>query len=287
MSNFERLQDYVAEDAIRIVHIEAIPRSISTALARSLNEAEGPSVYVNEPFNRMHYDIEEASGSLLDAVEPMLEANEEKITVVTKNMARNLNDEVLDRWIGVCDSTAWSIRDPLVQMGSLITRIANDLAYAPGADRIKQEDLTREQIQAASNFLYHGPVSQNFSKTSWADIGDHFRKGYHTERAVVIDGGQLTAEPIDVLTGACKKLGLTYSQRMVEGWEGDFINANSGYSTTLTDQEHAWTGHAATSAGLVSTSRTALDVSILPAELQAHLTEVAIPVYEEMTGRKV
>lgn len=74
---------------------------------------------------------------------------------------------------------------------------------------------------------------------------------------------------------------------MVEGWEGDFINANSGYSATLSDQEHAWTGHAVTSVGLAPTSRSALDIAAPPIELQAHLTEVAIPTYEEMIGRKV
>jgi hypothetical protein len=235
----------------------------------------------------MHYDIEEASGSLLEAIEPILETGHKKLTVVTKNMARNLNMDLFQRWMEVCESAAWSVRDPLVQMGSLITRIANDLMYAPGADRVKQKDLTPEQIQAASDFLHHGPVSRNFSKTSWADMGEHFRSGHQPERTAVIDGGQLTAEPVDILAGACRKLGLTYSPRMVEGWEGDFINANSGYSATLTDQEHAWTSHAATSVGIVASSRDRLNISTLPPELQTHLNEVAIPIYQEMTGLTV
>lgn len=69
---------------------------------------------------------------------------------------------------------------------------------------------------------------------------------------------------------------------MIEGWQGDFINANTGYSTTLDDKNHAWTREAASSTGLSSLSRMAIDLSLLPRQLQNHLTEVAIPTYKEM-----
>lgn len=282
MSNFERLQSYVQDGSMRIVHVEAIPRSVSTALARALSETEGPSVYVNEPFNRMKYDIEAASGHILDAAEPALRAADQQLTVVTKNMARNLSLPILRELVDVCDGVAWSIRDPRVQISSLLTRIANDLAHEPGADIIKQEELTAEQIKAASDFLESGPKSTNFSKTSWADIGKHFSEGTYPERSVVIDGGELTTDPHRVLTGACSKLGLRFSSRMIEGWQGDFINANTGYNPNLDDKTHAWTREAASSVGIMAIERAAIGMDLLPASLQAHLTEVAIPTHELM-----
>lgn len=282
MSNFERLQDQVADGAMRLIHIEAVPRSVSTALSRAINEVDGPSIYVNEPFNRMKHDIEAASGHILAVTDPIARRSDEPLTVVTKNMARNLSLPLFKEWMGVCHGVAWSVRDPLVQMGSLLTRIANDLAYEPGADRFTQDELTADQLEAASNFLENGPVSTGFSKTSWADMGEHFRSGYQSERSVVIDGGELTSNPLDVLRRACGRLGLVFSSRMVEGWEGDFVNVNTGYNPNLTDETHAWTRHAATSVGIVPVSRAALEVSALPAVLQDHLTQVAIPVYQEM-----
>lgn len=282
MKNFEQLQSHVEDGSMKIISVEAIPRSVSTALARALNEAEQPSVYVNEPFNRMKYDIDDASGHILAATEEQLAKSDQPLTVVTKNMARNLSLPILEQWIPLCQGTVWSIRDPRVQIASLVTRIANDLAYEPGADVLKQEDLTPEHLQAASDFLEKGPKSTNFSKTSWADIGDHFRNGYHPERSVVVDGGELTNNPRAVLASACATLGIAFRSGMVEGWQGDFINANTGYSDTLDDKTHAWTREAASSTGLSSLSRMAIDLSLLPKSLQDHLTEVAIPTYEEM-----
>jgi hypothetical protein len=282
MKNFEQLQGHVEDGSMQIISVEAIPRSVSTALARALNEAERPSVYVNEPFNRMKYDINDAAGHILAAAEEHLTSSDEPLTVVTKNMARNLSLPILEQWIPLCRGTVWSIRDPRVQIASLVTRIANDLAYEPGADVLQQEDLTPEHLQAASDFLEKGPKSTDFSKTSWADIGNHFRNGYHPDRSIVVDGGELTSNPRLVLANACATLGIAFRSGMIEGWEGDFINANTGYSTTLDDKNHAWTREAASSTGLTSLSRMAIDLSILPRPLQNHLTEVAIPTYEEM-----
>ena len=56
MSNFETLLDYVNHDAVKLVHVEAVPRSISTALGRALCEVEGVGLYVNEPFHRMQLE---------------------------------------------------------------------------------------------------------------------------------------------------------------------------------------------------------------------------------------
>ena len=282
MSNFERLQSQVNDGSIRLIHVEAVPRSVSTALSRALNEADAPSVYVNEPFNRMKHDTEAASGHILEATDPITQSSDEQLTVVTKNMSRNLSLPLFQEWMGLCDGVAWSVRDPLVQMGSLLTRIANDLAYEPGADRISQDELTASQIEAASAFLENGPVSKGFSKTSWADMGAHFRSGYQPARSVVIDGGDLTSSPLGVLSGAADTLDLKFSPRMVEGWQDGFVNANTGYNPNLDDSTHAWTKHATTSVGIVAVSRTALELSQLPPALQDHLTQVAIPVYQEM-----
>src|SRR5258708_7407318 len=139
-SNLKRLQKQVSEGSLRIIHIEAIPRSISTALGRALNEVEDRSVFVSEPFNRMKHDIEVAAGHILSVTDSIPKSKGDPLVVVTKNMARNLSLPVFQEWMKVCDGVVWSIRDPRVQLASLVTRIANDLAYEPGADRMAQED---------------------------------------------------------------------------------------------------------------------------------------------------
>lgn len=283
-SNFGRLKEQVSEGLLCIIHVEAIPRSISTALGRALNEADDHSVFVSEPFNRMKYDIEAAAGYILEATDKIEKSKDRPLIVITKNMARNLTLDIFREWMTICDGVVWSIRDPRIQIASLVTRIANDLAFEPGADHIKQEDLTPENIKAASDFLEDGPVSKNFSKTSWEEIGKHFRSGYKPERSVVVDGGALTENPEQVLKAACNVLGLKYSSNMIEGWQGEFINVNTGYNAKLTDTTHAWTKEAAQSTGVMKASREPIPMEELTSALRVHITDVAMPIYREMTG---
>lgn len=283
-SNFERLKEQVSGGLLRIIHIEAIPRSISTALGRALNEASDRSVFISEPFNRRKYDLEAAAGHILNVTDKIEKTKNNPLTVITKNMARNLTTDILREWMPICSGVVWSIRDPRVQIASLVTRIANDLAYEPGADRIKQQDLTSENIKAVSDFLEDGPVSKDFSKTSWEDIGEHFRSGYQPKRSIVIDGGMLIDNPEKVLKKACDILDLQYSPNMIEGWEGEFINVNTGYNDKLTDTTHAWTKEAAQSRGIIKAAREPIPMERLTPSLRTHIINVAMPIYEEMLG---
>lgn len=286
MRNFEQLESAVSDGAVRIIHIEAIPRSVSTALGRALNESDdSPSVNVHEPFNRMKLDIDTASGHVLDAIEPLARSDTRQVTVIAKSMARNLSSPDLFRqWVSICDGVAWSVRDPLVQIGSFLTRIANDLFVEPGADVITQEELA-PYLPDAVAYLKDGGTLPDFSKTSWADIGQHFRSGHQPERSVVVDGAKLTIEPLKVLENACIKLGLTFSPYMMEGWQQGFANANTGYSEKYDNSDdNGWIGRAASSTGIVAVERHPLELSELPPSLREHITEVAMPTYQEMIG---
>jgi hypothetical protein len=283
MGNFDRLQRHVAKGDLRIVNVEAIPRSVSTAFCRALNETADPSVYVNEPFNRMRHDIDEASGHVLDASLPLLDSADRQVVVITKNMARNISSDNSRRWTEISSGFAWSVRDPLVQIGSLLTRVANDIIVAPGADKISKQEVG-PYIKQASDFLESSGVSSGFSKTSWADIGQHYRDTDNHEASIVVDGGELTTDSRTILGSACLKLGLGFSEAMVSDWGNGYVNANGGYSTSLADTENGWIKHAVSSTGIVPVEHTPITLAELPAALQDHITQVAVPTYEEMTG---
>lgn len=268
---------------MNLLHVEAVPRSVSTALSRSLNETDNPSIFVNEPFNRMTHDIDVAAGHILDAVEPVIDVASERVTVVTKNMARNLSQVIFKDWIDICDGIVWSVRDPRIQIGSLLTRIVNDIILEPGADKISQDEI-KPYINEASSFLENSKISKSFSKTSWAEIGDHYRSDdYSTDSSVVIDGDNLCMNPEKNLKGVCSKLGLIYSSRMVNGWQDGYTNINIGYTDKYDDSTNGWTKHAVASRGIESVSREALDISDLPGPLAEHIETVALPIYQELT----
>jgi hypothetical protein len=285
MRNFDKLSSYVEEGSVRIIHGEAVPRSIGTALSRALNESGASSIFVNEPFNGMKHDINDASDTILHAIEGNRPDNG-CLTVITKNIARNLDLDVFKVWTDkVVDGIVWSVRDPMVQIGSLITRVANDRTFEPGVDRMTQEELSPAHIRIACDYLQNVPIPDGFSKTSWSDIRTHYLNDDSGLQSVVIDGGDLTTHPADILRNAAEALGLPFSYTMVVGWVHDYVRANRGHNPKLTDSERAWTREAVTSTGIMTAPRQPISMESLTPAMQAHLNEVAIPTYLMMTGK--
>lgn len=281
MTNFERLQEQISDDRIRLIDIEAVPRSISTALGRALNECSDSSLYIHEPFNNTKFDMEQAAEHVLLARNAVSPPTNSRVTIFTKSMARNLTPEMFRRWASLCDGVVWSVRDPLVQIASLLTRIANDIALEPGTDSISQDEL-QPYLQRASDYLEERGSTRPFSRTNWGEIGDLYRSGYQPKRSVVVDGGNFVNHPSSVLQYACSILDLEFDPRMINGWQGGFINANKGRSN-MSDTANAWIGKAASSTGIVVSDRKGLLLDELPPALRKHIADVAIPVYDEMT----
>lgn len=287
MSNFNRLEGEIVANRLQILHLEAVPRSVSTALGRSLGESEKEDIYINEPFNRCKFDIEAASGHILDAAERhAINFPGKKLTIVTKNMARNLSDEIFDKWAAVCEDIVWVVRDPYIQMSSLATRIANDLTNGPGTDHLKPEDIP-PLLPRVESFLINSTASTNFSKTSWQEMGSHFDRLPERFAPLVVDGDIFAANPHLVLRVLCRQLKLRYTNAMIDQWRDPFNNPNSGYNPRLTDETHAWTREAATSERVRSTRRKPIDISLLPNGIRLHIEEIALPVYRRMSRHAI
>lgn len=286
MKNFEQLTHYADRGLVNLVSIEAVPRSASTALSRALNEAEPNSVFVNEPFNRMKHDLEQASGHIVSAVEDCGRVDDDPVTIITKNMARNLSPELFEAWQEVSSRIIWCIKNPHTQIASLLLRVANDITIEPGADGISIDQLG-DYLETASRHLESSAVSTNFSKTSWEAIGEHFESYVHTEEPIVVDSDRFSADPRRVLVAICTASGLTYHDGMVNDWQKGYINANTGYSSTLTEAQNAWTRDAATSIAVSDARPPTLALEQMPLPLQRHIQEVALPVYDLMLREAV
>jgi hypothetical protein len=280
MKGIEGLQTYISDGSLRIVQAVAVPRSVSTALARAINEADGQSVFINEPFNRRVRSPDAAANVILDNVDPLLSIATGSLTVITKSMASYMDHAAFTEMSALSESTIWNVSHPLIQMGSLLTRIANDIAVEPGADLIRQDTL-EPYLEGVTDYLAHSEKSDNFSKTGWASIGEHYQNKHLIENSIVVDGEELITNPYIILSGLSARLGLKFNPRMVGGWERGFINISNGDNKQIT-AESAWTRQAATSIGMAALPRQAIDIVKLPAQLREHITEVAIPVYEAM-----
>lgn len=280
MGAYNELQQRVADETLSVVNIVGVPRSMSTAFARSLNETDRPSVYVNEPLNRNNADTETMARFLLEASADIpSEPASSNTLIITKNMASYMTDAAFHDLEAVSSATVWTIRDPMVQIGSLLTRIVNDLYAGPGSDTIPQADIA-PYLAGACDFLMDSPKSRDFSKTGWQAIGGHHESQPQATRTS-LDGTDFAANPAESLSTVCAAVGLAYSPAMVSGWKNDFINVVNRDQPDETSRS-AWTGPAATSVGVQAVRREALDFDALPESLQDHISHVAIPVYERI-----
>lgn len=282
MKKYDELTGRLEQGELSLIYVEAVPRSVSTALCRALNETPEPTVFINEPFNRTLYDRELAATSILEVLDR--ETTAEHQALIMKNIARNISAPILHELVHFAQGVIWVVRDPHIQISALLTRVFNDITFEPGARVLATSALTDENIQAASDFLERGPTSTDFSKTSWAAIGEHFGEAQLEVPQIVVDGTQLTHNPSAVLQQVAQVVGLQYDPRMVEGWVQPFHNANSGYNPRFGDETLAWTSDAATSTGIHAAPEAIIDISRLPETLQDHMARVALPTYQTMVG---
>jgi hypothetical protein len=292
-SPFSRMAARVAGGSIKIIELHAVPRSQSTALGRCLNESGATSVFINEPFSNMRNDdLDIAARHVVEAVEPVLSAATEPVIVFTKNMAQYLSAPVFGTWIDACSAVVWCIRDPRVQIASLVTRLANDMLFGPGSDRLKQSDLPLSGplrspawpgiLTMVTELLRDSSWSTDFSATGWLAIGAHFTDCVGYPSSFVADGSLFGRVPDRFLRYLCSGLGIEFRDRMIDGWREPFFNANQldSHPDRRLDPAKAWIKHAATSRGIEATGSAPLEVSILPAALRDHVIEVALPTYE-------
>lgn len=286
MDNFDELESLVAQGSVRVIHIDAVARSMSTVLGRALAEGEGESLYVNEPHNKFTHDIDSAARVLLDAFEAR--GNKEgPVTIVTKSIARNLSTEEFVLWTQMCDGVVFSVRDPMTQIWSLLTRITNDRFVHRGAD-----ELTSEQVAASAQWIVREEEWEawQFESPGWPALERHYQASGNLKHLSVVDGEELLADPEAVLMAVCEQLGLPYSPAMIHGWRQPLNNAPSldkGYGHKFDASgvpTNAWVRHAAASRGFESPRGTGFqfDINCLPASLQLHLTEVAMPIYAKL-----
>ncbi len=278
--SFAHMSALVADGSIKIIELQAVPRSMSTALGRSLNESGATSVFVNEPFNMRNGDVNVAAGHVIDAVEPLLSSAREPVIVLAKSMARFLTGPVFRAWTDVCSSVVWCIRDPRMQISSLVTRTANDLFFGIGSDRLKQGDLLPSHVATVTKFLQSSELSTDFSKTGWRAIGAHFTDCAGRRPSFVADGSLFSRMPDQFLRYLCSRVGLEFRDRMINGWEKPFVNVDGLYDPEHDDAADAWVKQAATSRGIETTESRPLEESALPDALRDHLLTEALPRYE-------
>lgn len=279
---FTELQGHINEGQLRLFDIDTIPRSIGSALGRTLASGNEDSIYIHEPFHYIGQTLDDGAGRVLAAVHDRL-ALGRPLTVITKNYARYLPPPMLAEWRSICNGVVYHVRHPLIQAGSFVTRAVNDQFDAPGANSLFQGQLSGEHLEATTDFVS--------ACDGWQELGAHFEGNYQAERVAIVDGEEFVRSPVNVLRSVCKHLGLNYSPRMVTEWSPNVVNVNTRIwnrqNPAMDRSRHnGWTGRVMSSRSLGPVKRSPLDPSVMPAALIRHLRQDALPVYDAIKAHR-
>ena len=282
MNSKSKLESLLVEsEDLNLINIVSVPRSMSTMLGRLLCQGAEGSIFINEPFNRNNIDIELASERILESIDKLGSYSGKK-QIVLKNMATYLTDEAFSFITELSHKTIYSVRDPIFQIGSLVTRMANDLACGTGSDKLKENEVEL-YLDDVVNLLLESNLSENFSRTGWRDLRRHFDNYNEQNNIIISDGNNLTNNPTMEIPRLCEKLGIVFCDAMVSGWENGFDNWNT-QSSIFNTKINAWTKDAATNIGVVKNDRKPIDMNKLPSALVDHIYDTALPAYRYIKG---
>jgi hypothetical protein len=280
MEKHKTFNNHVDEGRIKLVQIIGVPRSVSTALGRSLNEAVGNTVYINEPLNRTESSLNVLARVAVNHYEASDSSDNNPLTVITKSMSSYLPQSIYEYLSMNSCVTLWTVRNPLVQMASLMTRMANDIALQRGANNIPQEDLELYVDQVCSE-LESSKRSADYSKTGWRSIDQLYRLHPKPKNSLVVDAEDFTNNSEQTLRAICLRAGLEFSPSMIKGWKNGYVNASNGDDKVITSS-NAWSSTAATSHHIMPDSRRPLVIDMLPQSAQDHIENIALPTYHNM-----
>lgn len=221
---FATLRRHVCRGDLAVLHIDAVPRSMSTIL--EIASAELADAQVNEPFNRGRCDLDAAAADVLRAAEAASERSALPAVVVTKSISSEIH-AVFGDWVGACAGVVFAVRDPLVQLTSVIERISNDMFVGRGQARLSFFDLRPRAAEADAL-----AARRNFYRPSWYELWLHFQRCAETPgfRWLVADGTMLCANPRPALRAVAEAIGRPYVDRAAHGWtrasRGRFNNVN-------------------------------------------------------------
>src|SRR5262245_42517684 len=125
---YEELRELTAKGDLSIIYIDAPPRTVSSAFFRSLAQIIPACAY--EPFHLPSHGFERGLANILEkarAAGVHDPATVKPVRLVVKEIARYLPAAEWEKWMPLADHFIAIIRDPYLQLHSLLKRAANDM----------------------------------------------------------------------------------------------------------------------------------------------------------------
>jgi hypothetical protein len=312
-SSYERVKSLVCSSALRVIHIDAPPRTISSAFQIALTE--GADAHLYEPFRRhgLRQALEATCQDVLALYDKVKEKrslhdaqNEKPVIVTIKELSQFFRDDDFNGWLPLVSGWVSIIRSPNTQMQSFMTRSilngnhfsAQQIEDTRQILRVQNEKepseyemvfalsedfrVKRGKRTAATVVLPHKLETKKFDM--WGALSRHFEElRDHDIPTVVVDGTILCTQPERVMRRVAEVLHLSFNPRMLLGWE---IASGSKLIPTVprdTLKEDAWLKDAITTRSLIPPHNQPLPLSMFTPTVR-RFTERALEYFMDFAN---
>lgn len=300
-NTYEQLKQLVDSKALSITYIDAPPRTISTALLRSL--AHVMDTQCNEPFHANENTFEVGCSTLLHAAQMAgvySDSTRKPIRLVVKEAPRYLPINDWQKLMPLIDNFITLVRDPHLQLHSCVRRSANDLHFnKKGKDLLSDAEIAALANQVGDLFEHGGIIAGQripggFERTSWGLLHshatllfEHLKENPH-KSFMVVSAFLLCASPRDNMSEILTRLGIACNDktldRVTTNWDQDSKKCLSTNGKTHPD-DYAYTKVAMSATGYrPPLTKTPLLCS-LPKNFQKHLCDEALPTYVQLLSQ--
>jgi len=204
------LKELVSSGKLELVYIVSPPRCLSTAMEIAVTEtADGQ---INEPFHSMRSaSFDEGCQLLVDRYRGLAGEMQDKATIrlVVKDLIRHTGASDWTRLLGLSKEVIFMVREPSLQLYSLLKRRVNDRAEFNG------DKLTEEQVIAG---IPNVPLNRVIDDT-WSRLGEVWERSQDC-RPVVVSQLSFLQDP----RGSLDRLSSYFkwsvpTERILSGWE--------------------------------------------------------------------
>ncbi len=286
MKSYSKLEKLVRNGDLSITYIDAPPRTVSTALFRSLSQVYDGAIF--EPLKISGENAENTFKDILQAAEEagVYEQNKQKsVKVLVKVIASNISPEEFKGVIKLSDNYIAVVRDPQLQCDSLINKAANNI------------DKRQPNLQFAANKVetHLGSVikaekviaMEHFRRTGWEKLKQHFDIAQQVlgKKCMVVDGFILRANPEKSMINILDKLGIKHTENTIRQLVSDWSKESGDKIIQIGDRtvkNSEFLKAVAATTGYIPPLDQTKTIGDFPEKYQDHIKEIALPIYVDM-----
>lgn len=300
---YEKLKEMVDSGRLSMFLIIAPPRTNSTLVEYVISNSPDIKHKCHEPFfgaGKQGYNPDQGYKQIYESMGgEIFDQSKETTSVAVKEIAHwiAINNEYKDLTELTSNPVLILIRNPLLSVESRIRKVLVSLEAGSNLDSMAQkdgytdwQDLLKKKLYTEKDFSYFSEILRANSK-SWSSEEYEFRELSEQARYLgsvgkphyVLDTTDLRADPVRIVKELCAQMKISYSTEMVD-WGAKQVDF---HTVQKEDPVKGWYDTLRGSTKINPPTDIPPTLSSFPAFVQEYLTAHNLPVYAELSRKKM